>query len=753
MTPGAAWDAALAFGAPPHDDRLVFRGEQPAVTGTTVPLPNDLPRALLAALERTGISSLWAHQAEAIALARAGNHVGITSGTASGKTLAYTLPVIETLLNESHARALYLAPTKALAQDQARRLHALGLGRDLRVSLIDGDGDTAGRRRARVESNLVLSNPDMVHIGICPNHQRWDEWLSGLSAIILDEAHVYRGVFGSHVAHVIRRLRRCAALYGASPQLLLASATVGNPAEAFGQLTGCAIQIVDSDNAPSPGRDLALWNPTLLDEATGRRASRMHEAVMLVAQLVIDKQRVICFAPGRQMVELILRGVREELTRRAPALAESIEPYRAGYPPEVRRQIEARLMRGELRAVIATNALELGIDIGDLDCAVVVGFPGSVAALRQEWGRAGRRSKGLGVLVLGDDALDQWFARNPEALLGRPVEALALDPQNLEIRIAHLACAAAEAAVGPRDESILGVHVTDDAAAMVDLNPHDFAMTQAGLIWTGQDDPASRISLRSANTQTVTIVNSETGAVIGDVEQDRAPIAVHPGAVHLNLGERYLVRELDLEQGAAIVEPFRGDWFTVARAESTVRLFDSVRDDWLGDWRTQLGEAEVTTQVVAFQRRRVDDLSVIDQRPLDLPPRIYRTAAIWCLRPPAEEDPSLGALHAVEHLLAAALPLAVPCDAGDLAGLSVQLHPDTNSPTIILHETRPGGAGILRSAFEALPRIATAALSMVSACPCEHGCPSCIQSFACPSLNEPLSKAGAIELLGELVGS
>ena len=750
MNPRASWDTALDLGAPP-DDRLVFRGEQPASAGTSVPLPTDLPQALTAALERSGITSLWAHQAEAIALARDGRHVGITSGTASGKTLAYTVPVLETLLTESHSRALYLSPTKALAQDQARRLHALGLGRDLRVSLVDGDGDTGSRRLARAESNLVLSNPDMVHVGICPHHHRWDEWLSGLSAIIIDEAHVYRGVFGSHVAHVIRRLRRCAALYGASPQLLLASATVGNPYEAFSALTGVDVTIVDDDSAPSPGRDVALWNPTLLDEATGQRASRIHETVNLVAQLVCDDQRVICFAPGRQLVELILRGVREELTRRQPVLAERVEPYRAGYPPEVRRQIEQRLAGGDLRAVIATNALELGIDIGDLDCAVVVGFPGSVAALRQEWGRAGRRQRGLGVLVLGDDALDQWFARHPQALLDRPVEAIALDPQNPEIRIAHLACAAAEAAVGPRDESILGVHVTEDADAMVQLNPDDFAMTPAGLIWTGLDDPAMRVSLRSTGSEVVTIVDSESGRVLGDVEQDRAPRSVHPGAVHLNLGERYLVTELDLNEGTALVEPFRGDWFTVPRADSTVALDEPEAEEWLGNWRCHLGEAEVATRVTGYQRRRTDDLSVIDSRTLDLPERRYRSAALWITRPPTDDEPTLGGLHAIEHLLAAALPLAVPSDAGDIAGLSTIMHPDTLSPTIILHETRPGGAGIVRTAFPALARIAEAARSIVADCPCESGCPACIQSFSCPSLNEPLDKAMALVLLGELV--
>ena len=307
MTGRAAWDDALALGAPP-DDRLVFRGEQPAAAGRRAELPADLPSALRDGLARVGVTDLWAHQAEAIALGRAGRHVGVTSGTASGKTLAYAVPVVERLLEQRHARALYLSPTKALAQDQARRLHALGLGRDLRVALVDGDTDSAARRLARAEANLVLSNPDMAHVGICPHHHRWDEWLSGLSAIVLDEAHVYRGVFGSHVAHVVRRLRRCAALYGAAPQLLLASATIGNPHDAFALLTGVDVDVVDDDGAAFPGRDVALWNPTLLDPATGRRASRIREAVALVAQLIVDGQRVICFAPGRQLVELIARA-------------------------------------------------------------------------------------------------------------------------------------------------------------------------------------------------------------------------------------------------------------------------------------------------------------------------------------------------------------------------------------------------------------------------------------------------------------
>ena len=750
MTDRRPWDTALAIGAGPDDGRLVHRIDEPARPGRSLPLPSGLDPRLVAALARSGVERLWSHQAEAIDRARRGDHVGIASGTASGKTLAYAIPVLDLLLREPHTRALYLSPTKALAQDQARRLAALGLGRDLRVALVDGDQDAGTRRRARAEANFVLSNPDMVHLGICPHHQRWDEWLAGLAAIIVDEAHVYRGVFGSHVAHVLRRLRRLAAIYGASPQLLLASATVANPAEAFSLLSGCDVQVVDADEASSPGRDIALWNPALLDPASGRRASRIHEAVGLVSQLVVDGQRVICFAPGRQLVELILRGVRDELGRRAPALSGRVEPYRAGYPPEARRAIEARLASGDLRAVIATSALELGIDIGELDCAVIVGFPGSVAALRQQWGRAGRRSRGLGVLVLGEDALDQWFARHPKALLERPVERVALDPSNPDIRLAHLACAAAEAAVSERDAGILGVSIVDDAEAVLELAPEDFAVTRAGLIWAGPDDPASRVSLRSADARVVAIVDATTGTVLGDVEHERAPLAVHPGAVHLSQGERYVVRELDLERGEAVVEPFSGDWFTVPRAHSSVALGTSDQEGWLGSWRACLGTADVRSQVIGYQRRRVDDLSVIDQHALDLPAREYRTAALWLQRPPSDEEPGLGALHAAEHLLSAALPLRVPCDTGDLLGLSADEHPDTGTPVIVLHESRPGGAGIVRAAFGDLAEIAATARSIAADCPCDDGCPGCIQSFSCPWLNEPLDKAGAITLLDEL---
>jgi DEAD/DEAH box helicase domain-containing protein len=750
VTDAGSWEPLLASGSAGSEPRLIHREDRPERGGIAVPLPGGLPPALVEALATAGITELWRHQAEAIEAVRAGRHVGVVSGTASGKSLVYTVPLVERLLRDPHARVLYLAPTKALARDQARRMADLGLGPALRLAIVDGDADPAERARARREARIVFSNPDSVHHALCPNHDRWAEWLSGLTAIVVDEAHGYRGVFGSHVAHVLRRLRRVAALYDVAPQMILASATVGNPREAFAALTGVDVEIFDGDDAAAPARTVGLWNPALLDPATGRRAPRVAEAANVVAHLVASDLRVICFAPGRQLVERIVRETREAVALDDPSVAKTIVPYRAGYTPEVRRDIERRLAAGDIRAVISTSALEVGIDIGDLDCAVVVGFPGSIAALTQQWGRAGRRRDGLGLLILGEDPLEQWFARHPTALLGRPIEAVALDPSNAAIRMAHLACAAAEAPIGPRDASILGIEMVEAAEDLADDPAAEFTALPAGVIWAGTDNPTARVGLRNAGIDRVAIIDGEAGVVLGDADADRAAATLHPGAVHLHLGDRYRVETLDLEHGEAVVLPFDGDWYTVARSTSEIHLPEADEERWLGSARATLGTAVVTTRVTGFQRRRLDDHALIDQTPLDLPPRTFTATALWISPPPTRDEPDLGRLHAVEHLLTSALPLAVPCDAGDLAGVSAIFHGDVGGPAVILHETHPGGIGILREALVRLESIATTARQIVEACPCETGCPSCIQRFTCPTLNEPLDKAGAIELLAVL---
>ena len=438
-----AWEPLLAIGAAPHDDRLVHRAYEPGTLARVVPLPADIDPRVVSALIAQGIAELYSHQAETYELARAGKHVCVVTGTASGKSLAYTLPLVQELLERRGARALYLSPTKALAQDQARRLSELRLG--LRPTLYDGDTPRERRPLARKWGNPILTNPDMLHLGILPNHARWAEVLRSLTHVVVDEAHVYRGVFGSHVALVLRRLRRVCALYGSTPTFLLASATVGNPVELARALTGLDVTVVAEDGAPRAPRTVAFWQPTLLDDETGERGSTLAEAAGLLAALATAGLRTICFVRSRRGVEIVFRIARETLEAAGrPDLARRLAPYRAGYTAEERRAIERDLVSGELLGVAATDALELGIDVGLLDCSIAVGFPGTVASLRQQWGRAGRRGEGLALYVPTADGLDRFFARHPEALLRRGVEAAVLDPESPQIRLGHLRAAAHE---------------------------------------------------------------------------------------------------------------------------------------------------------------------------------------------------------------------------------------------------------------------------------------------------------------------
>src|SRR3954453_24098393 len=440
------WTDLLQTGR--DDERLVreaFEGGTPA----RLVDPPPLHPKLLAALRETGVEQLYAHQAEAVEAAMAGPFI-VTTGPASGKSLCFNLPTLHALLSKPTARALYLYPTKALAQDQARALNAFGLTRQIRPAIYDGDTPRDQRRAIRERANVVLTNPDMLHVGILPNPRAWDRFLAQLEMVGVDEAHVYRGVFGSHVANVLRRLRRLAP----GVQIYLASATVANPVELAERLTGLeGVTLVERDGSPQPRRHIAMWNPPIVDEALAARRSPLGEAADLLADLLRGGARTICFVKSRRGVELLSKMV----TDLVPELEDAIAPYRAGYTPQQRREIEARLVSGELKCVVTTDALELGIDIGALDACVVVTFPGTVASLRQMWGRAGRRGQGLAVYVAGEDALDQYFCRHPDQFLERPVEAAILDHRNEQIFLAHLVCAAHEGPLGgPEDDEIFG---------------------------------------------------------------------------------------------------------------------------------------------------------------------------------------------------------------------------------------------------------------------------------------------------------
>jgi DEAD/DEAH box helicase domain-containing protein len=737
----ARWDDLL------QGDELAHVTTEPARDGRLAPFPDDLHPLVREALPH---DALFAHQRETWDAARRGEHVVVTTGTASGKTLAFNLPVLDAIAHDPKLRTLYLYPTKALAQDQARNLAAFKLPRT-RAAIYDGD--TPGERRWQIRrwANLILTNPDMLHVGILPHHDRWGDLLSNLRYVVVDEAHVYRGVFGSHVGNVLRRLRRLARVYGAEPQFLLASATIANPGELAQSLLGVDVTVVGTDAAPRAERTVALWNPALLDEELGRRASAIGEATRLYAALVSRGLRTICFAKSRRSAELIHRFT---VDRVEPATARRLAPYRAGYTPEQRREIERRLVEGELLGVAATDALELGIDIGLLDCAISVGFPGTVASLRQQWGRAGRRGHGLALLVATEDALDQYFMREPDALLGRRVEAAILDHANPRVLDGHVLSAAFEGPVDDADRATLGDEALERAALLPELKH-----TPAGYVWAGKDYPAARLSLRSSTPDAVTVVEEETGALLGLVELERAYSTVHDGAVYLHLGEPYLVSTLDLEAHTALVAPFHGDWYTMAKEESDTAILEERRRERRLGLDLCFGSVVVTQQVVAYQRRRISTQETIDLIALDLPETTFETEAVWYVPTDVqlegfEQLPKLlGSLHAAEHTMIALLPLWAMCDRWDIGGLSTNLHRQTGRPTVFVYDGHSGGVGITERGFEIFEGWVEDTAQLLERCPCERGCPSCVQSPKCGNLNEPLDKAGALTLLRRMAAA
>jgi DEAD/DEAH box helicase domain-containing protein len=753
-TAASGWARAIEPGR--SNGRLVAESLEQGRAAETVDIPAGIAPDLYAALLGSGIASLYSHQLEAVDAAREGNVV-VTSGTASGKSLSFNLPVLDRLARDDRQRALYLYPTKALAQDQARKLSELGLRR-LRHAIYDGDTPREDRPQLRRRSNLILTNPDMLHIGILPHHKQWGNFLANLGWIVVDEAHTYRGVFGSHVANVLRRLRRVARRYGAEPRFVLTSATIANPVELAEGLVGEPFRLVDSDGAPRAPRRIGMWNPPVIDKRSMTRRSVLSEAAEVLADLVGEGMRTICFLRSRRGIELILRFTRmrlEELGR--PQLAERIAPYRAGYTPQQRRDIEARLAGGDLLAVVATDALELGIDIGYLDAAICVTFPGTVASLRQMWGRAGRRTEGLALYIAGEDALDQFFCRHPDEFLERPVEAAILDHENDRIQLAHVLAAAYELPLSETDSEFLGPRWRERAEALVGI----------GELRRGRDDrylprgphfPAADISLRSASPDSVAIVERDSGELLGAVEAERAFTTVHPGAVYLHLGRSYEVRELDIEARRAAVDSFDGDWYTQPKKETEVFIEEvALRRDAAGV-ELSFGEVSVTEQVMAFQRKSLADHEVIDLVGLELPETNFPTQALWYVLPDELAGPEslppdvqLGALHATEHSQIAVLPLLAMCDRWDIGGLSTNVHFQTGRPTIFIYDGHPGGVGLSRRGYEKFERLLADAAKLVGECPCADGCPSCVQSPKCGNLNEPLHKQGALELMAGML--
>ncbi|HLH14380.1 MAG TPA: DEAD/DEAH box helicase [Solirubrobacteraceae bacterium] len=795
------WSALLDAGR--QDGRLVREANEGPTDARLVALPAQLHPDVAHALARTGVERLYSHQAQALLAAAEGPTI-VTTGTASGKSLCFNLPTLHILCQQPRARALYLYPTKALAQDQARALGAFGLSKRVRPAIYDGDTPREARAQIRRGANVVLTNPDMLHVGILPNHAAWADLFANLAVVVVDEAHVYRGVFGSHVANVLRRLRRIAAAYGTQPLFMLASATIANPLELAERLTGLEhVRLIDDDGSPAPQRRIAVWNPPLSvplggapEQALGARRSALAEAAEMLARLARGGARTICFMKSRKGVEVLSRLVKQDLERGDPELAALVEPYRAGYTAQQRRELERRLMAGELRAVITTDALELGIDIGELDASVVVTFPGTVASLRQMWGRAGRRGRGLACYIAGEDALDQFFCRNPDEFLERAVEAAILDHESALIYRQHLLCAAHEGPLARSDAEFLGPRWEAHAQELQSagrLRRREGAVAGATYVPRHPGSyPAAEVSLRSASPDSFAIVEVSSGELLGSTEAARAHSTVHDGAIYMHQGRSYEVRELDLQRRRALVAPFDGDWYTQPKSHTDteiVRLLD--RRSALGV-TLSFGEVSVTDTVLAYQRRRLSDHAPVGIHALQLPPTSFATQALW-FELPAAADPLaafasmpgpdvaavreragagggadtdggagadvvpieilLGSLHATEHAQIAVLPLIAMCDRWDIGGLSTNAHPQTGCPTIFIYDGHPGGIGIARTAFARFEELCEDARRLIAGCPCKSGCPSCVQSPKCGNLNEPLHKAGALALLARLLAS
>lgn len=677
--------------------------------------PAWMPTSLRNRLAQQGITQPYIHQITAAEHAHNGQHVIIATGTSSGKSLGYQLPILSALSTEPHACALYITPTKALGHDQLLSVLRLGL---VDAAPYDGDTPTDARTGIREKARYVVTNPDMLHTGILPNHAKWQRFLRNLRFIVIDEAHHYRGVFGAHVSLVLHRLLRLARRYGAEPTVILASATIHEPAEHAARLIGSSVVSVVDDGAPHGKRVIEL------------RESEDSAAVVM-GDLLRTGLRTLAFVKSRAAAEVLALRLQEEFGPQVAA-------YRSGYLAEDRRAIEQALDSGELLGVATTSALELGIDIGGLDAVVIVGFPGTVASFWQQAGRAGRRGQDARVVfVAGDDPLDTYLVHHPAALLGRPVEASVFDPTNPHVLAGHVMCAALEAPLTAAEVTALGATEVVErlvADGYLRLRPKGY--------FAVREIPA--VSLRGG--QQIMIVE-DTGRMLGTIDAGRAHSQVHPGAVYLHQGESYVVSSLDADM--AVVKAALPDYYTQARSVTDIRVVapDAVAE-LPGVWVSNV-VVEVTRQVVGYVMKDAGG-AVIGMVPLDSPPQSLVTRAVAFT-----VDPSLlvdyanvpGALHAAEHALIGMLPLLATCDRWDVGGVSTALHPDTGLPTVFVYDGYPGGAGFADCAFRCFGEWVTATLAAVSACECAEGCPACVQSPKCGNGNNPLDKQGAIDLL------
>ncbi|MEV6013152.1 DEAD/DEAH box helicase [Streptomyces sp. NPDC051976] len=751
--------------------RITHTEHLPPRVGRHASWPDEIRKEITDAIRAAGIDRPWEHQALAAGHAARGESVVVSTGTASGKSLAYLAPVLSALLDGSEApngrgaTALYLAPTKALAADQRRSVSALAapLGTAIRPAVYDGDTPVEEREWVRQYATYVLTNPDMLHRGILPGHARWASFLRSLRYVVIDECHTYRGVFGSHVAQVLRRLRRVCARYGAEPVFLLASATAADPARAASRLTGVTVAEVTEDTSPRGELAFALWEPPFTEHSGEHgapvRRTATAEAAELLTDLVVQGVRTVAFVRSRRGAELVALIAQERLAEVDASLPARVAAYRGGYLPEERRALERDLHSGRLLGLASTSALELGVDISGLDAVLLAGYPGTRASLWQQAGRAGRSGQGaLAVMVGRDDPLDTYLVHHPEAIFEQPVESTVLDPDNPYVLAPHLCAAAAELPLTDDDLALFG---PEAPSLVTQLEQRGLLRRRTGgWYWTRRERAADLTDIRGEGGRPVQVVEAATGRLLGTVDSSSAHATVHDGAVHLHQGRSYLVRRLDLEDGVALVEPADPPYSTMARETTEVRVLSGELEEPWGDARIHFGSVEVTHQVVSFLRRKLLTGEILGETKLDLPPRNLRTRAVWWTVTDAQLDAARihpeelpGALHAAEHASIGLLPLFATCDRWDIGGVSIPLHADTGLPTVFVYDGHPGGAGFAERAFHTARSWLTATREAIAACTCDFGCPSCVQSPKCGNGNDPLDKSAAVRLLDCLLAA
>jgi DEAD/DEAH box helicase domain-containing protein len=738
--------------SPRYRDQVTHVEHVPARVARVAAWPGWVAPLLVDRLAVAGIGAPYEHQVAAATHAHSGRNVVVATGTASGKSLAYLMPIVTALVADPKATALYLSPTKALAMDQLRAIRALTLTQ-VRADTFDGDKAQPEREWVRAHANLVLTNPDMLHRNLLPSHTRWSRFFKGLRYVVIDECHGYRGVFGSHVAHVVRRLRRLCTKYGADPVFVLASATVSSPEVSAARLIGAPVVAVTDDASPRGATAFALWEPPLLDPDAGVRRSAPAETADLLTDLVVDGVRTIAFIRSRRGAESIAAQVRRQLAEVAPELGTRVAAYRAGYLPEERRALEAALQTGALLGVAATSALELGVDISGLDAVLLSGYPGTVASVWQQAGRAGRRGgEALAVFVARDDPLDTYLVHHPQALFGRPVEATVLDPDNEHVLDPHLCAAAAELPLTEDDFALFGPRTPERLA---DLVRRGFLRHRpTGWYWARRERATDLADIRSTGGAPVRIVEEDTGRLLGTVDAAASHTTVHDGAVYLHQGESYVVQRLDLDADVALVRREDPDYTTSARDVTDIRIVETLRSVAWGPVTFCFGTVDVTNQVVGYLKKRIFTGEVLGDEPLALSPRQLRTRAVWYTMPidllasyGVEWADIPGAAHAAEHAGIGLLPLFATCDRWDIGGVSTALHEDTGLPTVFIYDGHPGGAGFAERGWVAGTAHLRATREAIAGCGCESGCPSCVQSPKCGNGNNPLDKAGAVRLL------